>query len=223
MDNNSPMPNVSSAPTPTPASTQIPITPVVPVMPKPPVVPITPPTMPMPVAPKTSMPASAPEHHSHLLPLLLVLLVVVLGYFWFQNFMNKGAYVPATTTATSTPKTVSDAPAPGVSVAQGGFPILTSSIVPPDGTITSNYSATYASHNLTQYTLTFTSPETVRALGTQYAAYLAKNGYVASTTTAASEASGVYSGTKGNDTLCFTITSDGNVSSVQVVLLEKGQ
>jgi|GEM_PF-4115139 len=222
MDNISPASNVSSAP----VSNQIPVMPAaVPVptsLPKPPITPIVPPTPPMSSAPRTSMQAPEPKKHHSNLPALLILLVVALGYAWFQNFENRGA-APVATRATSTPAVVSDTPAPGVTVVQGGFPLSTALVAPVDDTVTSNYTATYANHSVTQYTLTLTSTQSTSTLATQYASYLSKNGYVAATTTAASVSSGIISGTKGSSTLCFTISPAGNLSSVQISLLVKGQ
>jgi hypothetical protein len=147
---------------------------------------------------------------------LVILVIVAIGYVWFQNREVGSKVVPAPTVS------VSGVPAPGVTVTQGSFPLSTIPVAPSDSAITANYSATYTNHNnATQYTLDLTSPETKTALWTKYWSFLSTNGFTIATSTADQNA-GTLSAIKGTSSICFIISSEASTSSVQVSYLTRG-
>jgi hypothetical protein len=177
-----------------------------------------------------SDPVTPPAGHKEvrvILPALLLVLIIGALYYWYAGKV-KAPTAPAET-ASSTAAT-STAAAPNVHVTQinlaeastptsklpAGFP---SDIPVEAANITQSYSAVYADHGVTQYTVNYTSAKTKDALWAAYTSYVSAAGYALGATTNKSE--GVLDATKGKNDLNVLITSHNSTSLVQITYLAR--
>jgi hypothetical protein len=105
----------------------------------------------------------------------------------------------------------------GVSKLPSGFP---KDIPVEVANITESYRATYSEKGITQYTVSYTSQESRDSLWDLYNNYLKTAGYTVDTR-ASSKSQGQITGVKNNDTLSTVISSRGNVTFVQINLLDR--
>ena len=159
----------------------------------------------------------------------VVIIILVLVSVWFMGRSKNPYTTPqATTTADNTTEVK---PRSDVVVKQAeptdtgkslklpaGFPTT----IPVEPTnITESFSAFYQTHNTTQYTVGYTSSESVATKWDQYSAYMTQAGYTF-LKDGTSNSRGTLLGTKDKDKLSIVITTKDNKTLVQITLLRQG-
>ena len=159
----------------------------------------------------------------------VILVVLVFGYVWFLSRAKAPVIQSPTASSTQTATQIKPRSDVLVNSAQPtstgkslqlptGFPTT----IPVElGNITESFSAFYQTHNATQYTVTFTSAETVSAKWDEYSAYMTKAGYVMNKT-ATNKSKGTLSGSLAKDNLLIVITTENNKTTVHLTLLQQG-
>jgi len=204
------MPSVAPAPTP--------VTP--PVMTPPPVVPPTPPIMP------SSAPSGGHKEVRLILPALLLVLIIGAVYYWYASRSSAPAPAQNTQAATSTAAVAPNVDVQQVNLAQAtsaasklpaGFP---ASIPVETAGIKESYKAVYTDHNVTQYTVSYSTAKSKDTLWRIYTDFGTANAFTVNASST-SRAQGVLDLRKGKDELNVVISSAGSGSLVQMTYLDR--
>ena len=159
----------------------------------------------------------------------VILVVLVVGYVWFlgsTKTQNNQTQNTQTTQVVQQAQPRSDVVVNSAQPTSTGkslqLPAGFPTTIPVElANVTESFSAFYQTHNATQYTVTFTSAETISAKWDEYNAYMTKAGYVMNKT-ATNKSKGTLSGILAKDNLLVVITTENNKTTVHLTLLKQG-